>query len=223
MVHEASDWRCVLPGKGLVHWRNPREAVCVDALTAFRLAPGDAYQLRHDVAREHHVLCSRVVQVAASGDRAWLVHPRELFQVMRAFAQVRRGDVEDLSGVGAAVQAALARAVPLRATRPHAALLLARQCVASTSQASMRVEEIAEASYCSPFHLTRLFRRHLGATPHQYRLHLRLAAALQRLADPGTVLADLAFELGFSSQSHFGESFRRVVGCTPGRARLALR
>jgi AraC-like DNA-binding protein len=222
-VHEANEWRWVLPGKGLVQWRSPRELVFVDPLTAFQLAPGDAYQLRHQGEREHHVLCSRSAQVIDSVGRAWLLPPGELFQVRRALAALRRGDTGDVARAGLVARAALDRAIPLRASQICSALLVARHCVASASHEHLQVEELAEEAHCSPFHLSRLFRHHLGVSPHRYRLHLRLAHALQRLEDKSTSLSDLAFELGFSSQSHFGELFRRAIGCTPGQARVALK
>lgn len=223
VVHEAREWRCILPGQGQVHWRSREEQVYVDALTAFRLSPGDAYQLRHDVARDHHVVCGRTDRVATPGQRAWLLRPRELFAVRRALARLRRGDTADVTGVGATARGALDRAFTLRADPPSPAVLRARHRVASASHEQLSLEELAEEARCSPFHLARLFRDALGTSPHQYRLHLRIATALQRLEDTGVGLADLAFELGFSSQSHFGEAFRQAVGCSPGQARLALR
>lgn len=221
-VHKANEWRWVLPGRGLVHWRSPRELVYVDPLTAFQLTPGDAYQLQHQGEREHHVLCSRSAQVIDSDERAWLLPPGELFQVRRALAGLRRGDTGDAALAGVVARTALGRAIPLRASKVCSALLVARHCVASASHEHLQVEELAEEARCSPFHLSRLFRNHLGVSPHRYRLHLRLAHALQRLEDKSIALADLAFELGFSSQSHFGELFRRAIGCTPGQARVAL-
>lgn len=177
-----------------------------DALTAFRLDPGDTYQLRHERAREHHVLASAVEQVAPPGHRSWLLHPRELFQLQRALAQLRRGDSQALARVRATTRAALARASQLRTEQASSVVLRARHCAATATLERLKVEELAEEVGCSPFHLTRLFQQHLGSSPHRYRLHLRLAIALQRLEHPGTRLVDLAFKLGFSSQSHFGEA-----------------
>lgn len=222
-VHMATDWRCVLPGQGQVHWRKGHEWVYVDALTAFRLDPGDAYQLRHRCDRLHHVVCSGTLQVAAPGHRAWLLAPRALFELRTTLARLRRGEMDDVAHAGATVRSVLAPAFPLRPVQDSRPLLRARRCVASASHQPMKLEELAEEARCSPFHLARLFRRHLGISPLQYRMHLRLADALVRLEDAGTKLADLAFELGFSSQSHFGDVFRQAVGCTPGQARVALR
>ncbi|MBE7367176.1 helix-turn-helix transcriptional regulator [Ramlibacter pallidus] len=221
-LHEATQWRCVLPGHGHVYWRNAREFVYVDALTAFRLSPGDTYQLQHRGTRDHHVLYSGTRQVVASTGRAWLLRPRELFEVKRALAQLRRGEI-DVASAGAAARSAVERAASLQVAEPSLPVLRARQSVASAGARHLDVQALAEEARCSPFHLAHLFRRHLGTSPHQYRLHLRIADALQRLEDGGTRLADLAFDLGFSSQSHFGQAFRQAVGCTPRQARTALR
>lgn len=223
VVHEAKEWRCVLPGSGQVQWRGGDERIYVDALTAFRLAPGDTYQLLHEGERDHHVVFSAAGQVTGDESRAWLLQPRELFAIQRALAALRRGDAQDVRHAAATARAALARAFPLQAGTPIPALLRARQLVAAANDSHANAEEVAEEARCSPFHLARLFRRSLGTSLHQYRLHLRLAGALQRLASGSPNLADLAFECGFSSQSHFGDAFRRAVGCTPGEARIALR
>lgn len=223
-VHEATQWRCVLPGQGQVQvqWRNQQERIYVDELTAFRLSPGDTYQLQHRGPRDHHVLYSGTRPVVASNGRAWLLQPRQMFEVKRALAQLRRGEIH-VAQASVVAGSAIGRATSVQVTPPSLPVLRARQCVASAGAQHLDVQALAEEARCSPFHLAHLFRRHLGTSPHQYRLHLRIAEALQRLEDGGTRLADLAFDLGFSSQSHFGQAFRQAVGCTPSEARTALR
>ena len=215
-VHTAQGWRCVLPGQGQVDWRNGRELVLVDALTAFRIDAGEAYQLRHEQAREHVVLCNSTQDAVAEAARAWLLHPRDLLAIRTALAQLRRGDLR-MDDATRATRRALDRSIMLRSVEPAQAVLRARHCLASRLHERLHVQEVAEEARCSPFHLTRLYRQHLGISPHQYRLHLRLAAALRQLEERHVQLADLAFSLGFSSQSHFGDVFRRTIGCTPSQ------
>ena len=86
-MHQSQQWRCVLPGAGQVHWRSGDELVFVDALTAFRMRPGDLYQLRHDAGREHDVYCHGEQDAAPGAVRAWRVGPRELLQLRRAITQ----------------------------------------------------------------------------------------------------------------------------------------
>lgn len=71
----------------------------------------------------------------------------------------------------------------------------------------------------SPFHLARSFRRQTGYTLHEYRTHLRLRAALERLADGDEDVAVIARAVGFSSHSHLTASFRRAFGVPPSCVR----
>jgi AraC family transcriptional regulator len=93
--------------------------------------------------------------------------------------------------------------------------------LAERPAANLSLAEIARAVHCSPFHLARLFRASVGSSIHQYRLRLRLALALERLADGPANLTDLALDLGFSSHSHFTAAFRRSFGTSPSAFRRA--
>ena len=72
------------------------------------------------------------------------------------------------------------------------------------------------------FHLARVFKARTGFSLHAYRNQLRLRAALERLAEPGVDLIDIALDLGFSSHSHFTETFRRSFGKTPSAVRQEI-
>lgn len=71
----------------------------------------------------------------------------------------------------------------------------------------------------SPYHLSRVFRAETGSTLHQYRLRLRLAAAVRTILEGCDDLTALALDLGFSSHSHFTEAFRRRFGLAPSSLR----
>lgn len=88
---------------------------------------------------------------------------------------------------------------------------------------NLGVGELAALAGCSPFHLCRSFREGTGQSLRQFRLQLRLANALGRLADGETNLAALACDLGFSSHSHMTEAFRRALGRSPHELREELR
>lgn len=221
MLHTADVARRVLPGRGEVHWSHAGEHLFFDPLTSFHLAPGERYRLQHSEEREHVVLCDFAGSALRQPWRASLLRPREVFRVKRSLAQLRRGEL-GAADAGAAVAAALAASRPLLQGEDTAGAR-AREHLARHCEEQLSIEELAEESLCSPFHLIRQFDRQFGVTPHQYRLHLRLAAAMQRMQEGAASLADLAFELGFSSQSHFGAVFHRAVGCTPAQARAALR
>jgi AraC-like DNA-binding protein len=62
--------------------------------------------------------------------------------------------------------------------------------------------------------LARDFRRNLGMTFGQWRQHVRLLAALERLACDEPV-ATIALDLGYRNPSAFSAMFRRALGSTP--------
>jgi len=97
-----------------------------------------------------------------------------------------------------------------------------RALLAATPMRRWRLEELARAVHCSPFHLARQFRAVTGCSIATYLLQVRLALALQRLAEGEANLAGLAADLGFASQSHFGARFRSVFGASPGAVRYSL-
>jgi AraC family transcriptional regulator len=91
--------------------------------------------------------------------------------------------------------------------------------LAKRPEANISLTEIGRAVHCSPFHLARLFRVSVGLSIHQYQICLRLALALDRLANRSTSLTELALDLGFSSHSHFTAAFQRSFGTSPSSFR----
>ena len=62
------------------------------------------------------------------------------------------------------------------------------------------------------FHISRVFSRATGMTLSQFRNRVRVAVALDRLAEGHQNLAVLASELGFVDQSHFSRVVRAYTG-----------
>jgi len=97
-----------------------------------------------------------------------------------------------------------------------------RSLLAGQPTEDWHLDSIARAVHCSPFHLARQFRTVTGESVARYLLRLRLALALDRLAQGETDLARLAVELGFVHHSHFSARFRSVFGATPTEVRNIL-
>jgi AraC family transcriptional regulator len=93
-----------------------------------------------------------------------------------------------------------------------------RETIAARFGERLTLADLARIAGCSIFHLARIFRTQTGTTIHAHLTQVRLRAAMERLA-PGTDLAGLSFELGFSSHSHFTSAFRRAFGATPSALR----
>jgi AraC-like DNA-binding protein len=90
-----------------------------------------------------------------------------------------------------------------------------KRVIAQRLNEPLSLQDIAKLVYVSPFHLTRLFRRHTGMPLHRYRSQLRLRAGLSRLAEGDGAVHHLAIELGFGSHSHFTARFGAAFGFTP--------
>jgi AraC family transcriptional regulator len=80
--------------------------------------------------------------------------------------------------------------------------------------------EIAREICGSPVYLTQVFQQTEGIPLYRYHLRLRLARALDLIAQYDD-LSTLAADLGFSSHSHFAAAFRQAYGRSPTAFRLS--
>jgi AraC-like DNA-binding protein len=96
----------------------------------------------------------------------------------------------------------------------------ARLLLASDLNRRWTLAEIASEVGGSPVYLTQAFKQVEGMPLYRYHLRLRLARALDRIADCEDMAA-LALDLGFSSHSHFSAAFRQAYGRTPSEFREA--
>lgn len=81
------------------------------------------------------------------------------------------------------------------------------------------VEALASACNMSVSALERRFRKHLGKTPRQYIVEVRLDNARQLLLDTDKSIGTIALETGFADHSHFTRAFTRHFGLPPRAAR----
>jgi AraC-like DNA-binding protein len=75
--------------------------------------------------------------------------------------------------------------------------------------------QIARECHVNPAYLCRLFRRYDHQTPYQYLMRLKMNLAAERLRDPGSLVKQVAAELGFSDPFHFSRAFKSVFGLSP--------
>ena len=62
--------------------------------------------------------------------------------------------------------------------------------------------------------LLRNFQRETGMTVGQWRMHLRVLVALEKLSN-GTSVTETSFAVGYASVGAFIKTFKRIVGMTP--------
>jgi AraC-like DNA-binding protein len=117
------------------------------------------------------------------------------------------------------------RALGLRTTHAAGASvgrqrLVDRVKLVLTSDLARRwtLAEIAAEVRGSPVYLTQVFQQVEGLPLYRYQLRLRLARALDLLAQYDDLTA-LSLDLGFSSHSHFSAAFRQAYGRSPSEFR----
>jgi AraC-like DNA-binding protein len=101
-----------------------------------------------------------------------------------------------------------------------------RKCIKLLSEspgAEIELDVIARESGLSRPHFYRLFRIQTGVTPNLYLNTLIMEHALDALVTTETPMADISFDLGFSSQSAFTRFFASNVGLAPTEYRRAAK
>ena len=84
----------------------------------------------------------------------------------------------------------------------------------SCAGAPIGLEEVSKAAGVGLFHLIRLFRRHLGMTPHAYLTQIRITKSKQLLKH-GRPISEIALDVGFADQAHFTKRFKQLTGTSP--------
>lgn len=85
----------------------------------------------------------------------------------------------------------------------------------SNLNAAMSLADLAAVANLSEYHFARQFKQTTGMPPHQYVVAQRVERAKQLIREERFTLAQIAAEVGFSSQSHMNLHFKRLVACTP--------
>ena len=129
-----------------------------------------------------------------------------LVHILRNYSTPRLSDELELSRVGL-VDRRIRRSVELMHTQLDQDLTL---------------KALAAASYLSPFHFARLFKKLTGASPHNYLAGIRAARAQLLLAETDLSVTEIGARVGYLSGSHFTKAFRLATGTTPREFRKGL-
>jgi AraC family transcriptional regulator len=140
--------------------------------------------------------------------------------VMLLKHSLRIGSIEPLEAEGLSLTL-ISRSLGPRTARAAGSTVARRRLVdrvkvllASDLSRRWTLSDIAAEIRGSPVYLTQVFQRVEGMPLYRYHLRLRLARALDLIAERED-LAALALDLGFSSHSHFTAAFKQVYGTTP--------
>ena len=129
-----------------------------------------------------------------------------LVHLLRNYSTPRRSDELELSRVGL-IDRRIRRSIELMHTQLDQDLTL---------------KALAAASYLSPFHFARLFKKLTGTSPHNYLAGIRATRAQLLLSETDLSVTEIGARVGYLSGSHFTKAFRIATGATPSEFRKAL-
>ena len=95
-----------------------------------------------------------------------------------------------------------------------------QELVSENIEDDLNVKELAAMTGVSREHMSRVFSKHYGTTPHRYILQERMKYAGYLLRHSGKSVKEVAYGLGFESPTHFARTFKRVMHSTPMEFRL---
>lgn len=90
-----------------------------------------------------------------------------------------------------------------------------RRFVLEKIRYELSVEDLAAQLGLSHYQLLKQMKRSSGQTPQQFITECRVQQAKLLLANRKLGLAEIALEVGFSSQSHLTTTFKKATGVTP--------
>jgi AraC-like DNA-binding protein len=143
------------------------------------------------------------------------VRHRELIVALRRGIDRFELDERLVQLVGAVAESAApgrftARRSTVRADHRRIVQHVREAIIADPAGADFR--DLAQGIGHTRFHVSRVFSRATGMTLSQFRNRVRVATALERLADGPENLAGLSADLGFVDQSHLSRVVRAATG-----------
>jgi AraC family transcriptional regulator len=232
----ASHTHLVFPYRGVYLRHVGSDLAVADANHVLLFNEGQGYQVSHPVAGGD---ASVVLSLAAplleelvppsllNGGGSLAFNQQHLRIDARAQALVmllkhslQNGGIESLEAEGLSLTLVSRAIGPRTARRPGASYarrrLVDRVKVLLAGDLSRRwtLAEIAREIRGSPVYLTQVFQQVEGLPLYRYHLRLRLARALDLIAERDD-LSGLAQDLGFSSHSHFSAAFKQAYGSSP--------
>ena len=83
----------------------------------------------------------------------------------------------------------------------------------------LTLSEVAEKTYISQWHLSKLLNRHMGQNFSEILNHIRISKAKELLKDPSLRIGDIAEMVGFVDMAHFSRVFKKILGTSANEYR----
>jgi AraC-like DNA-binding protein len=220
------DHRLVLVRRGRFRRSTDGTDADLDPTMAYLGAPGEEERFAHPAGGDVCTSVSFKPSLLGRPPTATTVYvdARVDLAHRRLVAAAGTGDIEYALTEALLRLVAAAADVPIEPPRPADRVLVAAAREAITEQAPSAggLFALAELLGASPYRLSRVFSQEMGVSLTRYRNRVRVAQAMDRLAEGAPSLADLAAQLGFADQAHLTRTIREHVGHTPTALRRLL-
>ncbi|MFD1064968.1 AraC family transcriptional regulator [Oceanobacillus locisalsi] len=91
--------------------------------------------------------------------------------------------------------------------------------IEDTFQKDIKLEDIANHVYLSPYYFSRMFKKLMDSSPIQYLINYRVNHAKKLLHNTNLPIEEIAAGCGFNSASHFITTFKKNVNMSPKQFR----
>jgi AraC-like DNA-binding protein len=194
--------RCGLQDKSQIVGRTPEQV--------FPPPLGTTYRLQDEaVLRTGEPILDRLeLQLYPSGRRGWCL-------TNKVPLAGKRGRMAGLVGISKDLQA------PNEEGEDYSAVARAVQRIQTAFDEPLKVHELAALAGFSVYQFEQRVRRIFHITAGQFIQKTRMDAALRRLRDTDTPIAEVAIACGYSDQSAFSRQFKQTTGFSPAQYRKA--
>lgn len=90
-------------------------------------------------------------------------------------------------------------------------------------QQKMTLKDVADNTYVSQWHLSKLLNRHTGQSFSELMNGIRIEEAKKLLKNPAYRVGDVADMVGFLDMAHFSRVFKKIVGVSANEYRNSMR
>ncbi len=79
----------------------------------------------------------------------------------------------------------------------------------------INLQKISEELFCSPNHLSRVFKKRIGITVMNYIHKIRIENSIQKLNDSTLPIQNIAIQVGYNNLNNFYKHFKLITKNTP--------
>ena len=84
------------------------------------------------------------------------------------------------------------------------------------------LSEVAEKTYISQWHLSKLLNKHKGLNFSEILNNIRVKEAKKLLMNSSMRIGDIAWEVGFTDIAHFSKVFKKLTGLSANEYRNSV-